>query len=217
MSFSTRRSTLTSPRLIPASARSFFALALAALVSSCGGSSGNPLDNPSTVVNPTIQAGKHLAFAYFQKCVNPIFIAQLQINLGGTTSINTCAGAGCHATATGTGGAFRLVPDAQPIDVADPANTPAVVRQTDIYKNFYSAQGEVVIGSTAQSKLLDKPLLLGVLHGGGLIFPSIADPNAQIIKYWLTHPAPDGQDEFSTATYSMFTPADPKLGTCNTQ
>jgi hypothetical protein len=26
-----------------------------------------------------------------------------------------------------------------------------------------------------------------------------------------------GQDEFSTATYTMFTPADPKTGTCNTQ
>ena len=148
--------------------------------------------------------------------MNPIFLAQLQIDLNGTTSTNTCAGSGCHATATGTGGAFRLVPDATTVDVTNPANTPDVIRQTDIYKNFYSAQGEVVIGSTAQSRLLDKPLLLGVLHGGGLIFPSIADPNAQIIKYWITHPAPDGQDEFSTATYTMFTPADPS-GTCNTQ
>jgi hypothetical protein len=217
MSFPKRSTTSTSPRHDPASAGSFLGLAVAALLASCGGNSGNPLDNPETITNPTILTGQHLAFAYFEKCVNPIFIAQLQINLNGTTSTNTCAGAGCHATATGTGGAFRLVPDAQPVDVSDPANTPAVIRLTDMYKNFYSAQGEVVIGSTAQSRLLDKPLLLGVLHGGGLIFPSIADPNAQIIKYWLTHPAPDGQDEFSTATYTMFTPADPKTGTCNTQ
>ena len=217
MSFPKRSAHSTSPRLLPASARFPLAIAAAALLSSCGGSSGNPLDNPSTVTNPPILSGQHLAFAYFEKCVNPIFIAQLQINLGGTTSTNTCAGAGCHATLTGTGGAFRLVPDATPLDVTDPANTPTIIRASDIYKNFYSAQGEVVIGSTAQSRLLDKPLLLGVLHGGGLIFPSIADPNAQIIKYWLTHPAPDGQDEFSTATYSMFTPPDPTTGTCNTQ
>ena len=60
-------------------------------------------------------------------------------------------------------------------------------------------------------------MLLGVLHGGGLIFESENDPNAKLIKYWITHPAPNGQDEFSTATYTMFTPADPKTGTCNTQ
>jgi hypothetical protein len=101
--------------------------------------------------------------------------------------------------------------------VTDPTNTPDVIRASDIYKNFYSAQGEVVIGSTTQSRLLDKPLLLGVLHGGGKIFPAESDPNAMIIQYWITHPSPDGQDEFSTATYSMFTPADPKTGTCNIQ
>ena len=86
-----------------------------------------------------------------------------------------------------------------------------------MYKNFYSAQGEVVIGSTTQSRLLAKPLLLNVLHGGGLIFVDQNDPNAKLIKYWISHPAPLGQDEFSTATYSMFTPADPTTGTCNTQ
>ena len=197
--------------------RSLIAAAAAALLASCGGSSGDPLDNPGAISNPQIITGQHLAFAYFEKCVNPIFLAQLQITNNGATSINTCAGAGCHATATGTGGAFRLVPDATPVDVTDATNTPDVIRATDIYKNFYSAQGEVVIGSTTQSRLLDKPLLLGVLHGGGKIFPSQSDPNAQIIQYWITHPSPDGQDEFSTATYSMFTPPNPQTGTCNTQ
>ena len=75
----------------------------------------------------------------------------------------------------------------------------------------------VILGNTGQSRLLAKPLLLNVFHGGGLIFPSDTDPNAKLIKYWITHPAPLGQDEFSPATYSMFTPADPKTGTCNTQ
>lgn len=192
-------------------------VAAAALLASCGGGGANPFDNPPTVGNGTILTGQTLAFPYFQKCVFPIFIAQLQINLNGQVTTNTCAGAGCHAAATGTGGAFRLLSAAQPIDLSDPANTAAVIRASDMYKNFYSAQGEVVIGSTTQSRLLDKPLLLGVLHGGGLIFPSQADPNAKIIQYWITHPAPDGQDEFSTATYTMFTPPDPATGTCNTQ
>lgn len=192
------------------------ALACLLGLASCGGSSGNPFDNPAPVSNPPGTSGQHLSFAYFQKCINPIFLAQLQVQIGGTTSTNTCASGGCHDNATGTGGALRVVSSAQPLDLSDPANTPDVIRASDMYRNFYSAQGAVVIGSTAQSRLLAKPLLLGVLHGGGLIFLSEDDPNAKLIKYWISRPAPQGQDEFSTATYSMFTPADPKTGTCNT-
>lgn len=188
---------------------------LCAALASCGGGNSNPLDNPSPIENPPGASGQRLSFAYFQRCINPIFVAQLTIP--GSTATNTCAGSGCHDTATGTGGAFRVVPSAQPIDVLDPANTPDVIRATDIYKNFYSAQGEVVLGSTTQSRLLAKPLLLNVLHGGGQIFANEDDPNAKLIKYWISHPVPLGQDEFSTATYSMFTPADPNTGTCNTQ
>ncbi|HEV7574596.1 MAG TPA: hypothetical protein VGO85_01010 [Caldimonas sp.] len=166
--------------------------------------------------NPeSTQGNQHLSFAYFEKCINPIFLAQLQIQ--GSPNTNTCAGGGCHDTVTGTGGAFRLVPAAQPLDVSDPANTPDVIRASDIYKNFYSAQGMVVVGNTTQSRLVVKPLVLNVFHGGGQVFPSESDPNIKLIKYWITHPAPLGQDEFSTATFTMFTPADPKTGTCNTQ
>jgi hypothetical protein len=196
--------------------RRLAAAASLAVLASCGGSS-NPFGNPATIDNPEGAGGQRLSYAYFQKCINPIFLAQLQIQLGGTTSTNTCAGSGCHDTTTGTGGAFRVVPAAQPLDVTAPANTPDVIRAADMYKNFYSAQGSVVVGSPTQSRLLAKPLLLGVLHGGGLIFLSENDPNAKLIKYWISRPAPQGQDEFSTATYSMFTPADPNTGTCNTQ
>jgi hypothetical protein len=192
-------------------------LCSAALLHGCGGSSGNPLDNPAAVANPTTTSGQRLAFAYFEKCINPIFIAQLASPVAGSSATNTCAGSGCHADATGAGGAFRVVPNAASLDVLNPANTPDVIRASDMYKNFYSAQGEVVLGSTTQSRLLAKPLLLNVLHGGGLIFASADDPNAKLIRYWISHPAPLGQDEFSTATYSMFTPADPNTGTCNTQ
>lgn len=189
------------------------ALGLAA----CGGGAGNPFDNPSTVVNPPGVSGRHLSFAYFQKCIAPIFTAQLQIQIGNVSSTNTCAGSGCHDNSSGTGGAFRVVANAASVDLADAANTPDVIRATDMYRNFYSAQGAVVFGSALESRLLSKPLVLGVLHGGGLIFLSADDPNAKLIRYWISRPAPLGQDEFSAAAYSMFTPADPKLGACNTQ
>jgi hypothetical protein len=192
------------------------AISAVGLVAGCGGGT-NPLDNPALVSNLASASGQRLSFAYFQKCVNPIFVASLQIQLGGTTSNNTCAGAGCHDNISGTGGAFRVVPAAQPVNLSDPSLTVDAIRASDMYKNFYSAQGEVVVGSVTQSRLLAKPMLLNVLHGGGLVFANETDPNAVLIKHWISHPAPLGQDEFSSVSYSMFTPADPVSGTCNTQ
>lgn len=189
----------------------------AVVLTSCGGSGSNPLDNPPLVTNPAGTTGQKLSFAYFQRCINPIFVAALPISVNGVASVNTCAGSGCHDNTTGTGGALRIDPAAQPLNLADTANTPAVIRDSAMYKNFYSARGEVVLGNPTQSRLLAKPQLLNVLHGGGLIFASDTDPNVKLIKYWMSHPAPQGQDEFSTATYNMFTPADPATGTCNTE
>jgi len=207
---STPRRPTIHPRSVATAASAAVALALAA----CGG--GNPLGNPPTVDNPRDVLGSKLSYVYFQKCVNPIFLAQLRINQGGVIYTNTCAAAGCHDTGTGTGGSFRVVGGAQPVDLSNPANTPDVVRLTDMYKNYVSAQGSVVIGSAPQSRLLTKPLLSGVLHGGGLIFDSTQDPNARVISYWINHPVAAGQDEFSAAA-NMFTPPDPNTGACNTQ
>lgn len=184
------------------------------LLAGCGGSDNNPLDNPPTVANPTVAGGQKLSFAYFQKCIQPIFVAPLQVNQGGTISVNTCAAAGCHDTVTGTGGAFRLIGSAQPVSLAQ---TPDAIRASDMYKNFYSSQGEVVFGAPLSSRLLTKPLTLNVLHGGGLIFLSESDPNVMLIRYWISRPMPQGQDEFSSAASSMFTPPDPATGSCNTQ
>jgi hypothetical protein len=192
-------------------------LGLAVLgLAGCGGGSSNPLDNPTTIVNdPSSTTNQRLSFAYFQRCIEPILNAQLPIQLNGTTTTNTCAGSGCHAATTGTGGAFRVVPAAASVDLAATADT---IRASDMYKNFYSAQGEVVVGSPAQSRLLLKPQLLNVLHGGGLIFASPSDPNVQAIEYWISHPEPQGQDEFSTLTYSAyFSGSDPVNGSCLTQ
>ena len=204
-------------RRMPALCLSAGLWAGAAVLAGCGGG-GNPLDNAPTISNPLpANSSQKLSFVYFQKCINPIFLAQLQININGVISTNTCAGSGCHDNTSGTGGAFRVEPGAQPVDLANPANTADVIRSTDMYKNYYSSAGEVFFGSPTQSRLLAKPMLLNVLHGGGLIFEDANDPNVRLIQYWITHPMPQGQDEFSTASDSMFTPADPDAGTCNTQ
>lgn len=193
------------------------AAAIVTALAGCGGGGSNPLDNPPVVQNPPVVSGQKLSFVYFQKCINPIFLAELQINQNGAVSTNTCAGSGCHASASGTGGSFRVEPDAQEVDLADAANTPERVRESDMYKNFYSAQGATVIGAPTDSRLLTKPLLLSVLHGGGLIFEDQDDPNAKLIAYWISHPMPEGHDEFSSAGNNLFTPADPDAGTCNTE
>ena len=194
----------------------------ATLLAACGGG-GDPLTNPGNVNNPVTTGGATLAFPYFEKCIFPIFLKELPITQNGVTSTNTCAGAGCHDSNTGTGGALRVIVAATPIadsDLAAAATdsaTATTIRASDMYKNFYSAQGVTVFGSPIQSRLFDKPLVLNVLHGGGRIFTSEDDPNAKLIAYWISHPVPKGQDEFSTSSYSMFTPADPATGTCNTQ
>ncbi len=180
----------------------------------CGGSGNNPFDNPPQVSNPALTTGQKLSFAYFQRCVYPVLIAQLQVNINGAVSTNSCAAAGCHDNVNGTGGALRLSP-ATLVDLANAANTPEVIRTTEMYRNFYSTQGETVIGAPAASRLLNKPLVRGVLHGGGFIFTSETDPNAKLFAYWISRPMPAGQDEFSAAGNSMLTPADPANGTCH--
>jgi hypothetical protein len=179
---------------------------VALLLAACG---ANPLDNPPTVNNPTNTSGQRLSFAYYQRCIDPIFNTVL--------ANNTCAASGCHDDRDGTGGALRIVRSAQPIDVTNPANTPDVIRASAMYRNFYSAQGMTLLSAPADSRLLTKPLVRGVLHGGGQIFSGDQDPNVRLILYWISNPAPQGQDEFSSATYNMFTPADPNAGTCRTQ
>lgn len=208
---------MTNPPRLTTLQRTLAAGAALIGLASCGGGGSNPLGNPTDVSNPGVTGGQKLSFAYFQKCVNPILLTPQQINQGGVVSTNTCAGSGCHANATGTGGALRIEPAATAVDVTDAANTADVIRATDMYKNFYSSQGATIVGAPTQSRLVTKPLLMGVLHGGGQIFVNEQDPNIKVFEYWITHPSPQGQDEFSTATYSMFTPADPQTGTCNTQ
>lgn len=186
--------------------------AAAALLAACGG--GSPLGNPPDVVNPPGGSGQSLSFVYYQKCINPVLVSLLSLPSGGTGS---CASSGCHDNVNGTGGAFRTVATAATVDLSDAANTPTVVRTSEMYRNFFSAQGSTVIGAPTSSKLLTKPLVQGVLHGGGLIFADANAPGAKLLAYWISRPMPQGQDEFSNAAAAMFTPPDPNTGTCNTQ
>jgi hypothetical protein len=185
------------------------AWASAALLTACGG--GGPLDNAPTLNNPAGVNGQKLSFAYFQRCVNPVLNTALAAAGGGTT--NTCSAGGCHDNTSGTGGALRLLGNAGAVDASATADA---VRASDIYKNYYSSLGETVVGAPDQSRLLNKPLVRGVLHGGGLIFASTSDPAAKLLRYWISRPMPAGQDEFSSAANAMFTPADALTGACNT-
>lgn len=118
----------------PLRAAATLAAALAVLASGCGG--GSPLGNPDDVQNPPGTTGRKLAFAYYQRCIFPLMLAQLTTP-GGSTA--TCAGGGCHDNTTGTGGALRVIRSAATLDVTDPANTADVIRESDMYKNYYSA------------------------------------------------------------------------------
>jgi hypothetical protein len=158
-------------------------LALLSLAS-CGGD----------VTNEEVVGGQKLSFAYYQKCINPILTAQLPIP--GTSLTNTCAAGGCHDSVSGSGGALRIVQGATNADLTAPINTD-VIHKTDMYKNFVSAQGQVVFADPAESRLVTKPLVKGVLHGGGRIFADDQDADVKLILYWMSHPAAQGQNEFS--------------------
>jgi len=177
-------------------------------VGGCGGS-GNPLDNPPSVTESAAAAGQSLSFAYFQQCINPIFLAALPNPLNGGATTNTCSSAGCHNDATGRGAAFRIIPTATPIPTAanapaDLTQSPSQIQTSDMYKNFLSTQGMVIVGNPAESLLINKPLTRGVLHGGGLIFANDQDPNVKQMEYWISNPLPAGEDEFGASASSLF-------------
>jgi len=181
------------------------ALAGSLALAACGG--GNPVGNPPDIQNPgTENSSQTLSFDYFQRCVQPIYTAQLRIQLNGQESINTCASSGCHDNDNGTGGALRIVGSAPQVDLTDPANDAATVRGLVMYRNYFSSLGSVQFSSPDDSRLLTKPMVRGVLHGGGLIFESADDPNAKLIRYWISHPMPPDQDEFGANAAAMFNP-----------
>jgi hypothetical protein len=185
------------------------AMWLCVVLLGCGGGNG-VLDNNATINNPPRDGGQWLSFAYFQRCVNPVLNARIANANSATTS--TCSSGGCHDNVTGAGGALRLVGAAPVVSLAQPADA---LRSSEIYKNYFSSLGLSRLGAPDQSAMLNKPLVRGVLHGGGIIFSNASDPGAKTIAYWINRPMPPGQDEFSPAADTMFTPPDPNTGACN--
>lgn len=168
--------------------------ALALALSGCGGGGSNPLDNPPNITNPPADAGQKLSFAFYQKCINPLFLEPLPIQ--GTSVTNTCAAGGCHDVNTGSGGAFRINPRATEVTLGATPDA-AAIRLTDMYRNFKSTQGQVVFAEPTASRLINKPLVRNVLHGGGRIFLDDSDPKVRLLLYWMSRPAPQGLDEFN--------------------
>jgi hypothetical protein len=192
------------------------ALLCAVLLGGCGGgNNANPADNPPDIANPTVlSTTKRLSFAYFQRCVQPILEAELPSTVNGVPTMGSCAASGCHDRRSATGGALRLVAGAQFQSFEpNPSNT-TQLRQSEMYRNFISAQAAVVPGQPADSLLLNKPLGNGVLHAGGVAFTSANDLNARVMAYWIARPLPEGQDEFSAAGNLLF-PIDVTSGVCN--
>jgi predicted CxxxxCH...CXXCH cytochrome family protein len=143
------------------------------------GGCGDTLLPGSPVTPAPVQAsGSSLCFPDYQKCVSPIFDATLQ----GESGVVTCSAAGCHSQATGSGGAFKIYPNAQ----ADSA---------EMQSNFFSAQSFADLDDPADSKLLLKPSVMGrsqgVGHAGGNIFPSPSDACYIAIKTWISNRVDD--------------------------
>jgi hypothetical protein len=139
-------------------------LAAAALLAGCGGE----VDNA-----PVAAAGTSLCIADFRDCVNPIFDTVIP----GRTGLTTCAASGCHDVGAGSGGAFKIFPNAEPDSL-------------EMLANFFSAKAFSNLDNPAQSKLLLEPLQ-GVFaitgtHTGGDIFPSTSDPCFQAIQAWIS-------------------------------
>ena len=157
---------------------------------------GNYLDAQDAIERAlTLDSNNPLAHAYYAEIL-------MDANLSGTGALGSLEKA-IEESGWAIEKEYRFPPD--------------VIRASDMYKNFFSAQGQVLLASPQDSRLLNKPLVRNVLHGGGQIFLSATDPDVQTIEYWITHPSPQGQDEFSQATWNMFVGNDPSNGQCKTQ
>ena len=126
----------------PLKPRTLAAFALAAALGACGGGS-NPFGNPPSVENPPGVGGQKLSFAYFQK-LHLSDLPGAAADPPGQRQLDQ------HLRRLGLPRQHqrhrRVLPghrrNAAVVDVTDPANTPDLIRATDMYKNFYSARGD---------------------------------------------------------------------------
>ena len=144
---------------------------------------------------------------------------QLPIQLNGTTTTNTCAGSGCHDNANGTGGAFRVVADARPSRPhRSGEHGRRHPRQRHVQELLLGA-GRGGVRLAAQSRLLwPSRWCTACCTAAADLRRTRHDANAQADRVLDQPPgAARARTSSARATYSMFTPADPNTGTCNTQ
>jgi len=124
-------------------------------------------------VEPVAASGSTLCVADFEACVNPVFDAVLM----GKTGQTTCTGSGCHDVNTGSGGAFKVFPNAAP-------------GSTEMMANFFAAKGFANLDEPVNSKLILEPLQgessVAGTHTGGDIFPGTGDACYQTITQWIS-------------------------------
>ena len=108
---------ITAERSSAASSIALLRHALAA----CGGGHRTRSAIPPTVSNPlNDQGSQHLVVRVLPEVHQPDLPRAAADPGQRLDSTNTCAGAGCHDTVTGTGGALPRRPGAQPVDLTRP-------------------------------------------------------------------------------------------------
>lgn len=122
----------------------------------------------SDIPSASVTTGLTLSCPAFAANVNPIFDA----DIGG----RTCSASGCHSVNGGSGGAFKIYPN-------------AVAGSVQMEANYLAAKGFANLSSTPDSKLLLEPLAgsqpsVGP-HSGGDIFPDTLDSNYRTIETWI--------------------------------
>jgi hypothetical protein len=127
---------------------------------------------------PVAASGGSLCLADFTNCVDPIFDATLHAQTGTVT----CSAGGCHAQSTGSGGAFKIYPDAEP-------------GSSEMMSNFITAESFADLNDPPDSLLLEKPTAgenntIGG-HAGGNIFPNASDPCHVAIQTWISNRVSD--------------------------
>jgi hypothetical protein len=155
---------LAAHRLIKFCCSLVLTLVLADMLAGCG---------PGVDNEPVQGTGTSLCYANFQTCVNPIFDAILQ----GQSGTVTCSAGGCHSIASGSGGSFKVYPNAAP-------------NSAEMQANYYSAQSFANLDDPPESLLLLKPdatgRAQGVGHAGGNIFPTDTDACHLAIQAWIS-------------------------------
>jgi hypothetical protein len=144
-------------------------LAAAVLLPACGN---------QITPQPVTASGSALCYADYQTCINPI----LDASINGRTGAATCSAGGCHSQASGSGGAFKIFPGAQP-------------DSAEMLANYFSAQSFANLDDPPSSRLLQKPTAgrsaaIGG-HAGGDIFPGADDACHAAMLQWIANRVDD--------------------------